>query len=69
MAQGSDNRSARDTSGVADDDLDGAERAGQLLGQWGSRVGRGIATAAARVREEVEDIWAEAQSVRRGERD
>jgi hypothetical protein len=69
VAQGSGKQSARDTNGVEGDSLDGAERAGQVLGQWGSRVGHGIATAAARVREEVEDMWAEAQSIRRGERD
>jgi hypothetical protein len=34
----------------------------------GRRVGRFFASAAARAREEAEDIWAEAQSVRRGER-
>ena len=62
MAQGSDKQSANDAER-------GAERAGQVLGEWGSRVGRGLATAAARVREEVEDIWAEAQSIRKGERD
>lgn len=69
MAKGLHNQSARGTNGVERDGLEGAERAGELLGEWGSRVGRGIATAAARVREGVEDIWAEAQSVRRGERD
>ena len=53
----------------AQDAAAGPERAEQVLEQWGSRVGRGIATAAARLREEAEDIWAEAQSVRRGERD
>jgi hypothetical protein len=69
VAQGSDKRSARDAESAERSSLDGAERAGQLLGEWGSRVGRGLATAAARVREEVEDIWAEAQSIRRVERD
>jgi hypothetical protein len=69
VAQGSDEQSTRRANGGERDSLDGAERAGQVLGQWGSRVGRGIATAAARVREEVEDMWAEAQSIRRGERD
>ena len=69
MAQGSDKQSTRGKNGLERDDLDGAERAGQALGEFGSRVGRGIAAAAARVREEVADIWAEAQSVRRGERD
>jgi hypothetical protein len=69
MAQDSNKQSARGSNGGQRDSLEGAERAGQALGEWGSRVGHGIATAAARVREEVEDIWAEAQSVRKGERD
>jgi hypothetical protein len=39
------------------------------LEDWGRRVGRFLASAAARAREEAEDIWAEAQSIRRGERE
>jgi phosphohistidine phosphatase SixA len=46
-----------------------AQRAEELLEEWGGRVGSFLASAAARAREEAEDIWAEAQSVRRGERD
>lgn len=45
------------------------ERGEELLEEWGRRAGRFLASAAARVREEAEDIWAEAQSVKRGERD
>lgn len=45
------------------------ERAEELLEDWGKRVGRFLASAAARAREEAEDIWAEAQSIKRGERD
>ena len=45
------------------------EHAEDRLEDWGRKVGRFIASAAARVREEAEDIWAEAQSVRRGERE
>ena len=41
----------------------------QTLEQWGRRAGRFVSVAAARVREEAEDIWAEAQSIRRGERE
>ncbi|MBV9310193.1 MAG: hypothetical protein JOZ73_05145 [Solirubrobacterales bacterium] len=44
------------------------ERAEELLEDWGRRVGKTLATAAARAREEAEDIWAEAQSIRSGER-
>ncbi len=45
------------------------EGAEQRLEDWGRRVGSVLASAAAHVREEAEDIWAEAQSLRRGERD
>lgn len=45
-----------------------AQRAEQVLEEWGGRVGSLLASAAARAREEAEDIWAEAQSIRRGER-
>ncbi len=40
-----------------------AERAGQLTATWGRKLAR----FAARVREEAQDIWAEAQSIRRGD--
>jgi hypothetical protein len=33
---------------------------------WSDKVARWVARAAARTREEAEDIWAEAQSVRHG---
>jgi hypothetical protein len=69
VAQGSDKQSTGGENRLERDCLEGAERAGQAVGEFGSRVGRGIAAAAARVREEVEDIWADAQSVRKGERD
>lgn len=36
---------------------------------WARRVGRFVAIAAARAREQAEDIVAEAQSIRRGESD
>ncbi len=67
MAQNSGKQSDRNANGAQNAGFDGAQRAGQVLEDWGSRVGRGIAAAAARVREEVEDVWAEAQSIRRGE--
>jgi hypothetical protein len=41
----------------------------ELLEDWGRRAGRFLAVAASRVREEAEDIWAEAQSIKRGERE
>jgi hypothetical protein len=34
---------------------------------WTDRVAKWTARAAERVREEVEDVWADAQSIRRGE--
>ena len=51
------------------------ERAEELVDRLGGRLGlfAGLATQrmrllAARAREEAEDLWAEAQSIRRGER-
>ena len=69
VAKDSDTRSARGSNGTEPEGPEAAERASQAFEEWGSRVGRGLAAVAARVREEVEDIWAEAQSIRRGERD
>ncbi len=44
------------------------DRFGERLGAWAARVGQQLRVAAARAREEAEDIWAEAQSMRqRGE--
>jgi hypothetical protein len=40
-----------------------AERVSELTSVWGRKVLR----LAARAREEAEDIWAEAQAIRRGE--
>jgi hypothetical protein len=37
------------------------------VGEWGERVGRWASRAAAHAREETEDIWAEAQTIRRGQ--
>jgi F0F1-type ATP synthase membrane subunit b/b' len=58
-------RSASRKDGTAQPERDRAE---QTLEEWGRRVGRFFASAGARAREEAEDIWAEAQSLRRGER-
>ena len=46
-----------------------SERVQEAFQQWGQRVSRLLTVAAARVREEAEDIVAEAQSIRRGERE
>lgn len=54
-----------------DDDhaADDSERVEQLFERWAQRAGRFLAVSAARAREEAEDIVAEAQSIRRGERE
>ncbi len=44
------------------------DRLGQRLGLLATAAGLGILRLAARAREEAEDVWAEAQSLRRGER-
>jgi hypothetical protein len=45
----------------------GTERAEQVMENVGERIGDWVSRAVARAREEAEDIWAEAQTVRRGE--
>jgi len=42
------------------------DRIGQRIGHYASVAGTEILRFAARAREEVEDIWAEAQHIRRG---
>lgn len=44
----------------------GSDRVESTLEGWGRRAGRFVAVAVARAREEAEDMWAEAQSIRRG---
>jgi|GEM_PF-6508988 len=46
-----------------------ADRVEQRFEEWGRRIARLLAGAAARAREEAEDMLAEAQSIRRGERE
>ena len=41
------------------------DRAGERIGHFASLIGRRLVRMAARAREEAEDIWAEAQEVRR----
>jgi hypothetical protein len=45
------------------------ERAEELVDEWSRRLGGWLARTAARTREEAEDVWAEAQSLRRGKSD
>ncbi|MBV9470703.1 MAG: hypothetical protein JOZ57_15800, partial [Abitibacteriaceae bacterium] len=40
---------------------------GQRVGEWATRFSKNVQRMAARAREEMEDMWAEAQSLRRGE--
>ncbi len=44
------------------------DRAQETFEQWGLRIGQRLGAAAARAREQAEDMWAEAQTIRRGER-
>ncbi len=40
-------------------------RVGTVVGDWASRLGFDLLKAAARAREEAEDVWAEAQALSR----
>jgi hypothetical protein len=42
------------------------DRMGERVGQYATALGRGFLKLFARAREEAEDIWAEAQHIRRG---
>jgi hypothetical protein len=42
------------------------DRVGKRVGRWFHGAGLIAVAAAARAREEIEDIWADAQNVRRG---
>src|SRR5947199_7752910 len=44
------------------------DRMGQRVSNWASRTGFQVHRAVALTREEVEDMWAEAQNIRRGKR-
>jgi hypothetical protein len=44
------------------------DRAEHLMEQMGETAGTWLSRTAARVREEAEDIWAEAQGIRHGDR-
>ena len=46
----------------------GTEKVQNTLEDVGRKTGRFLAVAFARAREEAEDLWAEAQSIRKGER-
>jgi hypothetical protein len=56
------------SSGQRKRDRSETQRAEQLVEDWTERFAGWASRAVARGREELEDVWAEAQSVRRGER-
>jgi len=58
-------RTADDAAMVRAEEL--VDRLGEQLGRLLSTSGRQLRKAAARAREEAEDIWAEAQAIRRRE--
>ena len=47
----------------------GSQKVENTLEDLGRKAGHFLAVAFARAREDAEDLWAEAQSVRKGERD
>jgi hypothetical protein len=49
----------------ADDAGHAAGDAERVAEEWAERIGRWVLRAAVRAREEAEDIWAEAQALRR----
>ncbi|MBV9365393.1 MAG: hypothetical protein JO286_20160 [Solirubrobacterales bacterium] len=53
----------------ANEQASASERAERTLEDVGRKAGHFLAVAVARVREEAEDMWAEAQSIRKGERE
>lgn len=69
MDQDDAGRDKRNPGKDKSDPAHDSERVEKLFEQWAQRVGRVLATGAARAREEAEDILAEAQSIRRGERE
>jgi hypothetical protein len=58
---------AASNPGTGDEPRGDSERVEQFFEQWAGRLGRFVAGAAARAREGAEDIFAEAQRIRRGE--
>ncbi len=61
--------SSPEENGAAGDGGDAGTRARkdpeQVAEEWAERIGRWVVRSAARVKEEAEDIWAEAQELRR----
>ncbi len=65
MREAHDERSERPAEERAEELVD---RAGQTLAHWAGLAALRLLKAAALAREAAEDVWAEAQSIRRGER-
>ncbi len=64
MSEACDDMSGRSAEERAEELVD---RVGQRLGYVASLLALRVLKVAALVREEAEDVWAEAQSIRRGE--
>jgi len=64
MSETSANVDQRPATARAEDAVD---QAGERVGQFAALFGRRLQVLAARAREEAEDIWAEAQSMRRAD--
>jgi hypothetical protein len=60
----------RNGAGSERSEMNSSERlagdAERIAEEWTARIGRWVLGAAARAREEAEDIWADAQALRRG---
>jgi hypothetical protein len=69
-AQGAARQAGEGPGGIDPETMRRAEelvdRMGERVGHCISFLGRGVLKLAARAREEAEDIWAEAQQIRRG---
>jgi hypothetical protein len=68
MADTAGNGSQRPDQGAGENEDAENQAAERPLEEWSRRAGRFLASAAARAREGAEDILAEAQAIRRGER-
>ncbi len=56
-----------ETPAAGNSAVDRAEALVDRLGEWGHKLGRSLLRAGARVKEEVEDVWAEAKSAARSQ--
>lgn len=63
----SEQRDSSDGAARGNRSRDIAEDAERIADEWSGRIADWLVRAAARAREEAEDIWAEAQAKHRGE--